>query len=181
LQEQAWVSPIRGLLSFFVFQDDQTGYVPGVVEEVPNDVKVIFTPASHSLVRRLNAPVSNSANPRYPSALMTMRECWDLPSDTDHVRPDLLTAYEEVRRKIGEKELFRFREKMHNLEHHFGGYPIHATAPGACPPAEWVPLLCIHSDSSLEMSWHDGDHLSIQVHQDDIVDKNFRRVIAYAF
>ena len=48
--------PKKGLLSCFAFQDANTGYQPGVCEEVPDDMRVLYTSTNESLERRDSPP-----------------------------------------------------------------------------------------------------------------------------
>ncbi|MCS6852100.1 MAG: DUF1963 domain-containing protein [Gemmataceae bacterium] len=174
--------PKVGLLSFFAYQDFEMGYQPGIVDSIPDDTQVLYTPASANLKRRKPPEdLNKEGNAILPACQLTLRETWDLPGLDDKVAPAYAADLKKLREDESGERLKSIRRRCHPLGHHLMGYPVHlSAAEDTSPGPEWMHLLCLYSDDNLGWSWCDGGHLAVYVHEDDLRSGQFRRIYGYA-
>jgi uncharacterized protein (TIGR02996 family) len=164
--------PPDGLLSFFAYQED--GYQPGVVDEVPGDTRVLYTPASRPLERQLPPPdLDVEFNGIFPTCRLAFCESWDLPAAD-------ATALPELQEEARSEGLFELRARCHPFGHHLMGYSVHSRTTDPSPGPDWRHLLCLDSDERLGWNWCDGEHLAVFVREEDLRTGTFARVYGYA-
>jgi len=174
-----WKLPKDGLISIFVYQNYEEGYCPGGGEKIPDDLKIVFTPAGTPLVRWSKAPELGEGNGPFPSALVAMKESVDIPTGITAV-PEALREHWPVFNDTFEYEFIHsFREERKAHEHHLGGYPVHFHGELAVPEG-FTHFITLHSDDTFKWCWQDDHHLSLFVQADDLENHSFGRVHAEA-
>lgn len=173
----AHILPANGLLSVFAYQNAETGYQPGVAEPLNDSTRVIFTPANRLLERR-NAPEDLHAdNGIFASCRLSLCESWDI-RDTNVAEQYVRELKAEEKVRLG--KLQDVRAKCQSFTHQLLGYSVHFRSDEPSPGSNWMNLLCLDSDPNTGWSWCDGEHLSIFVHEQDLLDRSFERIFGYA-
>jgi hypothetical protein len=176
--------PGSGLLSFFVYNDPDTGE-PG--DE--GGFRALYFPDPSALSRR-DPPAGIARWHKSPACRATLAETLDLPyrdspwksdlklkgrlrqRDRDWLREDTKpshmsdAAFAAWRRECDYGEL---RDALIGSPHHLLGYADPYVA--SCDPIPgpgWRHLLTLHSDDNLEWCWGDGDRLYWFVPEDDL-------------
>lgn len=172
--------PQDGLLSFFAYQNFETGHQPGV-EKDAGDTCVLHTPAAATLERR-EPPndLNTEGNAILPACRLTMCETWDLPDCEDKLPRSHAADLKKLQKSDLGSALHELRSACHSFGHHLLGYSVHFRTSDPSPGATWRHLLCLHSDDNLGWSWCDGEHLAVYVHKDDLRKGTFRRIYGYA-
>ncbi len=173
----AHILPQSGLISFFAYQNHERGFQPGVADPLNDSTQVIFTPPNRILERRNTPEDLHSDNGTFRSCRLSMCESWDLP---DAEVGNNYTAILGEERSQRLNSLFAVRSKCQSFTHQLLGYSVHFRSSEQSPGLNWMNLLCVDSDPNLGWSWSDGEHLSIFVHEQDVLDQTFERIFGYA-
>jgi len=171
--------PSFGILSFFGFSDAEEGIEPGF--GIDDDVKIFWFPNADGLVRTpAPSDVNELAETCSPAALEFV-ETWDLPSVGDAVSPHMVSAMAAFEKDDDDWEILHdMRVGLNGCGNHLGGYSCHFRTDDLDPGAEWNHILCLDSDRNTPWSWCDGEHLALYVHEEDLANKTFNRIIASA-
>lgn len=173
----AHVLPPTGLLSVFAYQNSETRFQPGAVDPLNDSTRVLYTPENRLLERRQPPQDLHRDNGIFPTCRLSMCEAWDLPSD------DLVEQHTAA---LGEQKALLFnklhevRAKCQSFTHQLLGYSVHFRSSEPSPGNNWMNLICLDSDPNLGWNWADDEHLSIFVHEQDVLDRTFERIFGYA-
>jgi uncharacterized protein (TIGR02996 family) len=173
--------PDDGLLSFFAYQNIDTGYQPGVVEQIASDTQVLYTSGSATLKRRKPPEdLDEESNGILPACRLAFCETWDLPDREDRLPAAYAADMKKLQKGGRGEKLHDLREKCRPFGHHLLGYSVHFRTSDPSPGTDWPHLLCLDSDENLGWSWCDGEHLAVFVHEEDLRNGSFARIYGYA-
>jgi uncharacterized protein (TIGR02996 family) len=180
-KQAARALPGDGLLSFFAFQNFETGYQPGVIGAPEGDTRVLYTPAAATLKRRKPPDdLGEAGNDILPACRVALCETWDLPDSKNNLTRTYAADMKKMQKGERGWKLHEVRSKCHSFGHHLMGYSVHFRTSDPSPGLDWLPLLSLYSDDNLGWSWCDGEHLAVFVHEDDLRNGSFARVYGYA-
>lgn len=155
--------PSKGLLSLFVANDNfedvyleafEDGYIHGIYIPETNNLGTLMPPYSDI--------GKTTVIEFYPTI--------DIPYDEYQMKD---WPFDEV-----ESDIYtEIRDSLHKSSDYLLGYPSHNTlAYDPTPGSEWIPLLTVDSDESLEWCWHDGDKLMIFIEKERLNNFDFSRL-----
>ncbi|WP_390821199.1 DUF1963 domain-containing protein [Tuwongella immobilis] len=170
--------PSDGWLVLFAFDDEITGYQPGVVsrgadrvyKEVPDLTLLTYIPASAELVRFALPTGMRPWNHADFACSLTFGESLDIPWGYDTDDPRL---HDEG-----------VSEWMASMRGGWGcklmGYPWHGRTENTSPGPDWRNLITLGSIQETGWSWCDGQHLDVYVHEDGLRNRSFHPFYGYA-
>lgn len=153
--------PSKGLLSLFVadYNDDgdsylevfEDGYIHGIYIPETTNLETIMLP--HSDIGK--------------TIVIEFSTTIDIPYDEYQLKD---WPFDEVQSDI----YTEIRNSLHKSLDYLLGYPSHSTlAYDPTPGEEWIPLLTVDSDDSLDWCWHDGDKLMIFIETERLKNLDF--------
>jgi len=157
--------PSKGLLSLFVADDNdddddeyleafEDGYIHGIYIPETTNLETIMPP--HSNIGK--------------TTVIEFFPTIDIPYDEYQLKG---WPFDEVQSDI----YTEIRDSLHKSSDYLLGYPSHHTlAYDPTPGAEWISLLTVDSDDSLEWCWHDGDKLMIFIETERLKNLDFSRL-----
>lgn len=177
--------PKSGLLSFFCFKDDN---MQGPDKD--RDTQVMYSASPQVLVRR-EPPKDIGTNYRdygdegnnatRPACTVRFTESLELPYLTDKLPERVSKEFEPLREY--QTNLCLIREQLDEClrmsSHQLGGYQQCCRCDDPSPGAEWVPFASFGSDDNLLWNWCDGDCLLVYVHEADMRDRTYQRIVGY--
>lgn len=156
--------PSKGLLSLFVADDNydddeylevfEDGYIHGIYIPETTNLETIMPP--HSDIGK--------------TTVIEFFPTIDIPYDEYQLKD---WPFDEVQSDI----YTEIRDSLHKSSDYLLGYPSHySLAYDPTPEAEWISLLTVDSDDSLEWCWHDGDKLMIFIETERLKNLDFSRL-----
>jgi uncharacterized protein YwqG len=159
--------PSSGLLSIFVALDFTEDGDEHIFWNDDGYIRTIFTPTLDSLAPI--APPSGFGIENPCEVVLEFYPTIDIPFDEYQVGNWPFKYGSEESKAYSE-----IRASLHKSNDYLLGYPSHCSlAYNPAPGMEWISLLTVGSDDSLQWRWHDGDNLMIFIEAEKLKNRDF--------